>query len=70
MVFLIAVEPITVRSLKPALTNIGAKPVHSCAWVLDYPGPAERLGRHLRAHLLPGYRCIISEVSGDYWAFL
>lgn len=69
MVFLIAAEPITVRSLQPALTNIGAKPVHSCTWVLDYPEPAEHLGRHLRQYRMPGSRCVISEVMGD-WAIL
>jgi len=66
MVLLIAAEPTTARSLQPALTIIGAKPVHSCAWVLNYPEPVDRLGRYLREHLVPGCRCVICEVIGDF----
>lgn len=69
MVLLVAAETRALPALHVALTDIGAKPVHSCAWVLDYREPAEHLGSYLRQRLLPGSRCVISEVTGN-WVLL
>lgn len=66
-VFLLAAEPASAVALQSILAPIGAKPLHSCAWVLPWNGTVDSLRSCLRTHL-PGARFVLSEVNGGGWS--
>jgi len=68
-VFLISAEPVSVQSIAPALALLGAKSIHSCAWVLPWQGSADLLREHLRPLVQPGSHCVISEATGEFSSF-
>lgn len=65
-VYLVAGEPSCAPHFNNALIAIGAKIIHSCAWVLPWNGTAATLAIALKGMVPSHTHFVVCEASGDW----